>query len=658
MEPAGYGFEQNPQGGRSMHDYLRWLIRGFWIFLLCLIGGYLLGVYLHSITPRSYRSVATIEILRVKQEAAEVDEEEKINRSGNEELMSASERLKMPRLYENIAEAEGFSERQNIIPAQMRLPWAEPPAAGGSAISAASLGQMMKDWVTLTWRRDTTMLDIFVTHTDPEIAHDTLAALLREYEKATLNRVADSSENALDYILASSGDVKEKMLGLEKAIRLYNRCSELSDEVRASEREIAEMEKRYLPGWPALVEAKELSKILKDKFSQELEQVLRLSEDEQKFWASNQPLLSGLPHDELINSQIQLVSTRSSVLTRELEAEQQIYDNLITKLKEGNLSKGFRSKQFDIAQAPTVPTHPISPVKQKMLATYTLGGAALGIGLILVIGFFDSTVRTVGELEQLTGLSVVGAIADAKTSLSRDGVLVLSRDPNSTVSEEIRMLRGGLTFLGDREERKSFLITSAVPGEGKSWVAANLAQSFAMQGDRTLLIDADLRRPVQSQVFGYESATEGLADLLAGQATLNDVIRGAEDVEGLYLLPAGSRSANPSELLAGKNLAPLFEVLNKNFDRIIVDSAPLVPVSDTLPIAKLVQSVVLITRVAKTPKGAIKRAIKILNLNGSDPIGVIANGLPKTRTKGAYGYYYSYNSGGGYSNYSSEPGAS
>lgn len=653
MDPAGYPSEQAPQSMRGMQDYLRWFIRGFWIFLLCLIGGFLLGLYVYSITPRSFRSAATIEILRVKQEAAEVDEEEKIVRTGAVEMMSATERLKMPALYENIAKREGFSERQDILPARRRQFWESEDAPRKSPISDGALGGIMKNWVTVNRRRDTTMLDIFVTHTEPEIAHATLVGLLREYEISAENRVVDSSESALEYILASSSDVKDEILLLEKAIRLYNRCSELSGEVRASERQIVEMEKRYLPSWPALVEAKELSRILKERFSQELEQVLRLSEDEQRFWESNQSVFKDLAREELINTQIQLVSTRSSVLERELEAEQQIYDNLITKLKEGNLSKGFQSKQFDIVQPPTFPSSPVSPNRKKILQTYTFGGAALGVGVILLIGFLDSTVRTVGELEQMTGLPVVGAIPGSKAGQSREEALVLSRDPNSPISEEIRILRAGLTFLGDQDERKTFLITSAIPGEGKSWVAANLAQSFASQGEKTLLIDADLRRPVQAQVFGYKPDSVGVTDHLSKQTKLNELILTAPGVEGLYVLPAGSRSANPSELLAGRNLGPMFEILSRNFDRIIVDSAPLVPVSDTLPLAKLAQSVVLISRVGKTPKGAIKRALKTLKMNGTEPIGVVANGLPKTRTKGAYGYYYSYSGGGGYSSYSS-----
>ena len=215
-------------------------------------------------------------------------------------------------------------------------------------------------------------------------------------------------------------------------------------------------------------------------------------------------------------------------------------------------------------------------------------------------------------------------------------------------------MRTGLTFLGTAEERCTFLVASSVPGEGKSWVASNLAHSFALQGDRTLLIDADMRRPVQGEVFGYGREPKGLADVLSLGTPLKEVILRSELSEDLFLIPAGSWSANPAELLSGKSLQPLLDKLSEYFDRIVIDSAPLVPVSDSIPIAKLVQSVVLVVRVGSSPKGAIKRALRVLSDNGSHPVGIVANGLPKTRTSGAHGYYYSYSGSGSYSGYSSK----
>lgn len=640
-------YESQVPQGRRPQDYIRWFIRRFWVLLITVVGGYLLGLYVHSATPPSYQSSATIEILRVKKDAADVDEEEKIRMSGAAEMLSASEKLRLPSYYVETAKGHLFADRENIIPETFKMPWEDSPQYSSSELSPEVVGGMLRSWISVRWRPDTTLLDISAVHSDPAIARDALVGLLSTYEQATEQKVTGSSEYALDYILESSSEVKERILELDKALRLYNRCTELSQEVRDAERQIAEMEKRYLSGWPALVEARELRSILKARFSEELNQVVKLSEEERNFWLENQPVLDAMPLEDRVAAQIQLVSSRFSVIQRELGAEQQIYDNLITKLKEGNVSIGFASKQFDVVQPPNLPGGPFAPVKKKILTKYAGGGAALGIGIILLLGFLDPTVRTVAELEQLTGLAAIGAMPFSK-QIGRSEALVLVNDVNSQASEAIRTLRAGLTFLGTSDERGSFLITSAVPGEGKSWIAANLALSFATQGDRTLLIDADMRRPVQPEIFGYEKGAKGLADHLSLKTPIKELLVRTEASENLYLLPAGSRSANPSELLAGRALPPLIEKLNEFFDRIIIDSAPLVPVSDSLPLAKRVQSVVLVSRIGKTPKGAIKRAVRILSDNRTEPIGIIANGLPKTRTKGAYGYYYSYSGGGNY----------
>ncbi len=632
-------------------DHLHLFVRHFWIFLISIVGGYLLGLYIYSLTPETFRSTATIEILRVKQDAADVDEEEKVRINGGGEMLSVSEKLKLPSLYVQTAEDPLFANRADVTPDRFLLPWQESHSRTSAEMGPQDLGAMMRNWVTVRWRTNTALIDISAIHSDPEIARDTLAGLLSAYEKSTESKLAGSSEYALQYILESSSTVKSKILDLDKALRLYNRCLELSQEIRDSERQIAEMEKRYLPKWPALVEAKELRTILKKRFSDELRQVIRLSQDEEDFWRENQRSIENLDPDARIDSEIQLVSARSSVLERELEAEQQIYDNLITKLKEGNLSRGFESKQFDVVQPPDLPKSPVAPNKKDILTKYTAGGAAVGIAIILLLGFLDPSVRTVSELEHLTGLSVIGALTAVKDSERRSSLAFVDESDTQT-AEAIRTLRAGLTFLGTTKERCTFLITSSIPGEGKSFIASNLALSFALQGDRTLLIDADMRRPVQSEIFGYERNMKGLSDHLSLKTPIKEILKKSSRSNQLYLLPAGSHSANPSELLAGKSLAPLIESLSEYFDRIIIDSAPLVPVSDSIPLAKLAQSIVLVSRMGRTPRGAIRRALRILRENHSEPVGVVANALPKTRTKGAYGYYYSYYGGGKYSEYS------
>ena len=657
-ESYGYGSYGNdsygntdPQSARGLKDYFRWFIRRFWIFLITLFGGFFLGLFIYSNTPETYQSYATIEIKRAKAADAEVSDEEVIRMTGIGEILSASEKLKMPGIYVSIAESHLFANRSGVIRKSFKYPWEKnTEEITSSDLSPANLGAMMREWVGVRWREDTTLMDIICTHSDPEIARDILIGVLQEYERFAEDSVIDNSEDALEYILESSNQIKEKLLALEKTKELYNRCMELSQQIRVSEREISEMEKRYLPKWPPLVEAQELDRILKQQFSSELQQVFRLSEDEKEFWDSNSGNLDNPESGNRINGEIQLVSTRASVLAREIDAVQKQFDNLNTQLKEGNFAKGFATKQFEILQPPNLPGMPIGPNQAKILIQFTAGGAVLGVCAILLLGFLDPTVRTVSDLELLTSVPVVGAIPTGNFK-GREDSLALVNDANGPATEAVRSLRAGLTFLGDARERCTFLITSALPGEGKSWVASNLALSFAKQGDRTLLIDADLRRPVHHETFGYNDKSKGLADHLSLGRSLKEVIQRSDLSDNLFLMAAGSRSANPAELLAGKQLPGLLEKLSEYFDRIIIDSAPMIPVSDSLPLVGLAQSVVLVCRIGKTPGAGIKRAVRMINDNGTDPVGVVANGLPRTKTRRGYGYYYGYMGGGNYSYY-------
>lgn len=638
---------QTPPRVRGWQDYARWFIHRFWILPVTVVTGGLIGHYVYTHTPATYQSSATIEILRIKKDDADVDEEEVIRMNGVAEMLSASEKLRMPSLYVQVARSYLFENRDDVFPDSFRLPWEKVPHPTRAGISDEALGNMMRGWVSVRWRPDTKLLDIHVSHTNPEVARDVLVALLSEYERSTESKVAGSSEYALEYILDNTTRIKNGILDLERALQLYDNCQDLSGEIKAIESKISDMEKRYLPKWPALVEAKEHRRILKERFSSELDRVLRLSEEERQFWETNPAAKLAESGEALATDQMQVVATRARLLESELQSEQEIYNNLITKLKEGNVSKNFAGKQFDVVQPASLPGGPMGPNKKQILSKYLFGGTAAGIALILLLGFLDSTIRTVSELENLTGKPVIGAIPDEKNP-DGDDVLVLTTREVPNQAEAVRTLRAGLTFLGTPEAKRTFLITSSIPNEGKSWVAANLALAFAKQNERTLLIDGDLRRPRLWRIFGYDRHKPGLTDHLSLRTPLNKVVLPTEVSKKLYVLPAGSPSASPSELLASKNLPMLIEKLGKYFDRIIIDSAPIVSVSDSYALAKVSQSVVLVCRMSMTPRGSILRALRLLKANHTDPVGIVANGLPVAKTKAGHDYYYSYPGGGYY----------
>lgn len=646
-------------GGRTFQDYFNLLLRYLWVIVLTTLAASLYGYYIFSITPKAYQSWASIEVERVRRETTQVDDKGQVQLSANSEIAATLEKLQMPRIYQGVAQSEAFAGRPDVIPAgvQHHWPWASSskdaaPTVAEKELPATDLAKMMAQWITVRWRNNTNLVDVYAVHTQPSVARDLLQGLLTEYEKLTDEAVSGSEANALDFIISKSSEMKIGMIKSESALNRYNRCMELTLKIREAENEVVQMEKRYLDKWPALVEARQLAKLIREQFSREVENVLSASEEEASFWQENAPGLNGLQGDQLVEARMKLVESRSSILKKELESDRAIFENLITKLKEGQVTKGYVTRQFAIIQPPTLPAEPIAPILSKILVTYVLAGLTTGLALVFMLGLVDNSYRTVPEVESASTVPVAGAIPQFKTVRAKGekGDLVMLHTKDAPASESIRTLRAGLAYLGAPEERQTFLLTSALASEGKSLLASNLAVAFAQQGDLTVIVDADLRRSVQAVHFNRPAKSYGLSDLLTQAVKFEEACQPA-GIPNLWIITGGTRSPNAAELLGSKNLPLLIQILAGRFDRVIIDSAPVLPVADTLSLARLVQTVLLVYRTGKTPRYAFQRALKVLRANRSEPAGIVANLLPRVG-KRTYGYYYGGYGGENYGGYS------
>jgi capsular exopolysaccharide synthesis family protein len=221
--------------------------------------------------------------------------------------------------------------------------------------------------------------------------------------------------------------------------------------------------------------------------------------------------------------------------------------------------------------------------------------------------------------------------------------LLKTKDAYSPATEAFRTLRTSLSMLGREEECRTYLFTSALPEEGKTFSSMNFAASLAQQGLRTLLIDADLRRPSiaghLATVPGQELA--GVTDYLLGSKNLPELVRPKEGLEHFFWIAAGSPPANPADLLAQGKFKDLIAAALKEFDRVVVDSAPINVVSDTLLIAHEVHTTVLVVHGRKTARKAVLRCVHLLHKTGARVEGAVLNLLPRRRGRG-YNYYPEY----------------
>ncbi|MDQ6655276.1 MAG: polysaccharide biosynthesis tyrosine autokinase [Verrucomicrobiota bacterium] len=360
-------------------------------------------------------------------------------------------------------------------------------------------------------------------------------------------------------------------------------------------------------------------------------------------------------------------------LARQAETDRALYESVLRQIKETNLTKDVKTTAVAIVERSPVARNPVSPRPLKSIMLGLLGGLAAGLGLVYGLDILDRSVKTVDQAEATLHLPVLAAVpeigkADANESgagKDDDGSAtyrLVAEAPEGPAAEAFRNLRASLSLLGPEDERRVFLFTSAAPGEGKSFSSANYALALAQQGHRVLLIDGDLRRPSLHKIFlpiapkAGEEDGAGIVDCLVGASELLDAARpvsaerlqpsdGADDVLGatrgkLYVLTGERRAPNPAEILSGGSFARLVSEASAHFDRVVIDSAPVLAVADTLLMTPLVQTICVVVRANKTPRNAVQRALGMLSGAGGRPAGIILNRLPKNRGGGYY-YYYS-----------------
>ncbi|MBO9556766.1 polysaccharide biosynthesis tyrosine autokinase [Cellulomonas sp.] len=292
------------------------------------------------------------------------------------------------------------------------------------------------------------------------------------------------------------------------------------------------------------------------------------------------------------------------------------------------------------AAAPTVPSVPNTKLN---LALGLLLGVAIGVGIAIVREMLDTVVRSAAAVRQLTDVSVVGVIGLDDHASERP--LIVQDAPHSARAESFRRLRTNIQFLNLASRPSSIVVTSSLPGEGKSTTTINLAIALADAGSKVALVDADLRRPSIAKYLGIEGGV-GLTTVLIGQATVEDVVQPWGN--GLLrVVPSGQVPPNPSELLGSDAMTAVLDELVRDHDVVLIDTPPLLPVTDAAVLAKYVGGVLLVVGAGKTHRQQLAEAIHSLDRVEANTLGVVVNREPQSRSS-AYVYYeYSQQAGDG-----------
>jgi succinoglycan biosynthesis transport protein ExoP len=310
------------------------------------------------------------------------------------------------------------------------------------------------------------------------------------------------------------------------------------------------------------------------------------------------------------------------------------------------MSGGYKAQ----AITPPSPGLQVAPVLSQYLLLGAVLGLMLGGGLALLAEMSDRSFRSPDEIRRRLGVQVLGHVPRVQTDLpptrpsqaGLDPILVAALRPISPESEAYRVIRTKLYFSTRGRDHQVIQVTSPGPGDGKSTLAANLAISIAQSGKRVVLVDCDFRKPRVHKLFKLPSPEVGLASVMAGDAKLSAAVRPSE-VENLSLLPCGPRPANPAELLTSPMFQELLDDLRADFEFVIVDTPPVLAVSDPAAVAPRVDGVVLVLRMTKSARPAAERAREQLAAVGARMFGVVVNAsAERSSGYGGYGYSYQY----------------
>lgn len=411
--------------------------------------------------------------------------------------------------------------------------------------------------------------------------------------------------------------------------------------------EYADLATKYGVKNPRLSEVENQMKSLDEQIQEEMVKIgQRAKNDFVLAQANEDTLTKAFDAQKQITSKMNDDVTQLAVLMEQAASSRDLYDVLYAKLQETIIDQGSSAVNVSLADPARPPGRAWVPKKVLFPILGLFGGALLGVALAFLAESQDDTIADSFQVEELLHIPVLGVIPLYKQNgkTKSEGAPAAESSPflvdsRSATAEALRSLRSGLQLSGVGRRLKLLAVTSALGGEGKTYLVYNLGIAFAATGMKVLIIDADLRRARQNNLF-RTSRAPGLSNLLAGMSTFDEVIQPHPTAQNVSLMPAGEPSPLSSELLESGEIAGILKTARERFDLVLLDNAPVLPIADPIQVASHCDGTIGVLRSAQTSRKALRRFFQILTRNRIHMLGMViqAVDMSESEYRGAYGY--------------------
>lgn len=489
---------------------------------------------------------------------------------------------------------------------------------------------------------------------------------LSDLSKAVTEGQTALAEKEALYRMATSGNVDALPAARDNAVvqDLLRRKADIDEQYAAAL-------DQFGPKFPKVERLATQQKEVTDDLANARKTILESVQEEYNTARSHVELLQEALDKQKVESNAQSEKlVQYHILQHEAEANKQLYDGLLQKLKEAGITAGLRSSNIRVVDPALAPASPSRPQKARNIFLALLAGIVGGIGLAIFREYLDNTIKSPDDVEALTGLPSLAVVPSMPGLSGYSGKLArLGREtptpapggpriemlsyvqPKSQISEAFRALRTSLLLSKADHPPQVILVTSALPREGKTTAAVNLSVTLAQLGDRTLLVDSDLRKPGIRRALnltgGKESA--GLSSYLAGVSSLDDAISPHPTISNLSALTTGPVPPSPADLLSSHRMREAIAELRRRFKFIVIDSPPIMAATDAVIISAQSDGVLLVVRSGATPKEAFGRTRDLLTGVKCRLLGVVLNAVDSSAPDYYYSYrYYPYAYGYGY----------